>query len=108
MNTFDDVWLSRSPRPEYICFDNGVEYKFGELANNHGIDKKNSTPFYPQSNGIIESVHSMLNHASMPAEVDGRELDEICNTKYLSYHSDSNTMVIGVGKRHGNNDLHLC
>jgi hypothetical protein len=27
MNTFDDVWLSRYPRPEYIGFDNGGEYK---------------------------------------------------------------------------------
>jgi hypothetical protein len=27
MNTFDDAWLSRYPRPEYIGFDNGVEYK---------------------------------------------------------------------------------
>jgi hypothetical protein len=23
MHTFDDVWLSRYPRPEYISFDNG-------------------------------------------------------------------------------------
>jgi hypothetical protein len=23
MNTFDDVWLSRYPKPEYIGFDNG-------------------------------------------------------------------------------------
>jgi hypothetical protein len=27
MNTFDDVWLSRYPRPEYIGFGNGGEYK---------------------------------------------------------------------------------
>jgi hypothetical protein len=25
MNTFDDIWLSRYPRPEYIGFDNGGE-----------------------------------------------------------------------------------
>jgi hypothetical protein len=25
MKTFDDVWLSRYPRPEYIGFDNGGE-----------------------------------------------------------------------------------
>jgi hypothetical protein len=51
MNTFDDVWLSRYPRPEYICFDNEGEYKnvFEELVNNYGIKKKNSIPFNPQS-----------------------------------------------------------
>jgi hypothetical protein len=27
MNTFDEVWLSRYPIPEYIGFDNGGEYK---------------------------------------------------------------------------------
>jgi hypothetical protein len=56
MNTFDDVWLYRYPRPEYIGFDNGGELKklFKELVNNYGIKKKNSSPFNPQSNGIIE------------------------------------------------------
>jgi hypothetical protein len=79
MNTFDDVvWLSRYPRPEYIGFDNGGEYKklFKELVSNYGIKKKNSTPFNPQSNGIIERVHLTLNNALRTAAVDGRELDE--------------------------------
>jgi hypothetical protein len=42
INTFDDVWLFRYPRPEYIGFDNGGEYKnvFEELVNNYGIKKK--------------------------------------------------------------------
>jgi transposase InsO family protein len=63
MNTFDDVWLSRYPRPEYIGFDNGGENKivFEELVNNYGIKKKNSMPFNPQSNGIIERIHLTLN-----------------------------------------------
>jgi hypothetical protein len=55
MNTFDDVWLSRYPRPEYIGLDNGGEYKsvFEELVNKYGINKKNSNPFNLQSNGIF-------------------------------------------------------
>jgi transposase InsO family protein len=78
MNTFDDVWLSRYPIPEYIGFDNGVEYKnvFEELVNNYGIKKKNSTPVNPQSNGIIEKVHLKLNYSLRTAEIDGREMDE--------------------------------
>jgi hypothetical protein len=42
MNTFDDIWLSRYPRPEYIGFHNGDEYKnmFEELVNNYRIKKK--------------------------------------------------------------------
>jgi hypothetical protein len=79
MLTFDDVWLARYPRPEYIGFDNGGEYKqvFGELVTNYGMKKKNSSAFNPQSNGIIERVHLTLNDALRTAEVDGREMDEI-------------------------------
>jgi hypothetical protein len=52
MNTFDDVWLSRYPRTEYIGFDNGGEYKnvFEEPVNKYGIKKNNSNPLNPQSN----------------------------------------------------------
>jgi hypothetical protein len=62
----------------YIGFDNGGEYKnvFEELVNNYGIKKNNSTPFNPQSNGIIERVHLKLSDALMNAELDGREMDE--------------------------------
>jgi transposase InsO family protein len=45
---------------------------FEELVNNYGIKKNNSTPYNPQSNGIIQRLHSTLNDALMTAEVDGR------------------------------------
>jgi hypothetical protein len=78
MNTFYDVWLSRYPRPEYIGFDYGGEYKnvFEELVNNYGTKKKNSTLFNPQSNGIIERVNLTLNDSLRISEIDGREMDE--------------------------------
>jgi hypothetical protein len=50
--------------------------KFEELVNNYGIKKKNSTPFNPQSNGIIDRVHFTLNDALRTAEIDGREMDD--------------------------------
>jgi hypothetical protein len=77
-NIFDDVWLSRYPIPEYIGFDNGGEYKnvFEEIVNNYGKKENNSTPFNPQSNGILERVHLTLNDVLRTAETDGRELDE--------------------------------
>jgi hypothetical protein len=78
MNTFDDILLSRYPRPEYIGFDNGGEYKnvFEELLNNYCIKKNNITPFNPQCYGIIERVHLTLNDSLRTAEIDGREMDE--------------------------------
>jgi hypothetical protein len=49
---------------------------FEELVNNYGIKKKNSTPFNPQSNGIIERVPLMINDGLRTAEIDGREMDD--------------------------------
>jgi hypothetical protein len=78
MNTFDEVWLSRYPIPEYSRFDDGREYKnvLEELVNNYVIKNKNSTPFNTQSNGIIERVQLTLNDALGTAEIDGSELDD--------------------------------
>ena len=111
MNTFDDVWLSRYPRPEYIGFDNGGEYKnvFEELVNNYGIKKMNSTPFNPQSNGIIERVHLTLNDSLRTAEIDGMEMDEkdpwgpffasaayaICSTFHTTLKATPGQLVFG-------------
>jgi hypothetical protein len=49
---------------------------FEELVNNYGLNKNNSSPFNPPSNGIIERVHLTLNDALRTAEVDGREMDD--------------------------------
>jgi hypothetical protein len=59
-------------------FDNGGEYKnvFEELVDSHRINKKNSTPFNPQYNGIIDRVHLTLSDVLRTAEIDGIEMDE--------------------------------
>jgi hypothetical protein len=111
MNTFDDVWLSRYPGPGYIGFDNGGEYEnvFEELVINYGMKKKNSSPFNPQSNGIIERLHLTLNDALRNAEVDGRNLDEkdpwgpflssatysICSTFHTTLKATPGQLVFG-------------
>ena len=79
MEAFDDVWLSRYPRPEFIGFDNGKEYKgvFKELCRNYGMTPKIISAYNPQANGIVERVHLVLADALRTAEVDGKELDPI-------------------------------
>ena len=77
MEAFDDVWLSRYPRPQFIGIDNGKEYKhmFARLIQNYGLTPKYITTYNPQSNGIIERVHLVLSDALRTAEIDGKELD---------------------------------
>lgn len=77
MQAFGDVWLARYPRPQYIGFDNGNEYKkvFRTMCNNYGIKPKTSTTYNTQSNGIIEHIHQVLDNALRVFELDGREVD---------------------------------
>lgn len=76
-NAFDDVWLSRYPRPEKLGYDNGSEFKetFEEMRKNYGMKKKLSSSYNPQSNGIIERVHQVLGDMLRTFELEERELD---------------------------------
>jgi hypothetical protein len=61
----DDVWFCRYPRPQIIGFDGGSEFKglCKETALNYGLKTITTTAYNPQSNGIIERVHQVLNDA---------------------------------------------
>ena len=74
---FDDCWLSRYPRPRVVGFDNGGENKglFDVLMNNYGMKRKPTTKYNPQSNGIVERVHAVLNDMLRTFEIEERELD---------------------------------
>jgi hypothetical protein len=75
---FDDTWLSRYPRPRHIGFDNGGENKglFKEMVANYGLERKPTTAYNPQANGIIERVHAVLNDALRTYELEEREMKE--------------------------------
>jgi putative transposase len=77
-SAFDDVWLSRYPRPEIIGFDGGSEFKhvFEEMRKNYGMKKRVTTAYNPQANGIIERVHLVLADALRTFELQDKELDE--------------------------------
>jgi len=72
MAAFDDTWLSRYPRPEYIGFDNGSDYKnvFDIMCSNYGLKKKLSTAYNPQSNGIVKCIHQVLADALHTFELE--------------------------------------
>jgi transposase InsO family protein len=77
-SAFDEVWLSRYPRPEIIGFDGGSEFKnvFEEMRKNYGMKKRVSTAYNPQANGIVERVHLVLGDALRTFELQEKEMDE--------------------------------
>jgi len=77
MVAFDDTWLCRYPRPQTLGFDGGSEYKavFDEMCKNYDMKKAQSAAYNPQSNGVIERVHQVLNNCLSTANMEERELD---------------------------------
>jgi transposase InsO family protein len=73
----DDTWLNSYPRPEYIGFDNGSEFKavFSQMTRNYGIKAKTGTIYNPQSNGFIERIHQVLGDMLRTFALEERDLD---------------------------------
>ena len=61
---FDQVWLSRYPRPRKVIFDNGSEFKkdFVPLLKDWSIKPKATTIKNPQSNSPVERIHQVIHH----------------------------------------------
>ena len=78
MEAFDNTWLCRYPRPQYIGYDNGSEFKsvFKAMCQNYGITPKPSSDYNPQSNSIIERVHLTLGNMLRTFELENQELNE--------------------------------
>ena len=74
----DDMWFCRYPRPEIIGVDGGSEFKkyFKQMTENYGLTRPKSSPYNPQSNGIIERVHQVLEDALRTFELEEQDLDE--------------------------------
>jgi hypothetical protein len=72
MDKFHNTWLSRYPRPQYIVFDNGGEFKnlFLEMIENFGIKAKPTTHYNPQANSILERVHQVLANMLRTQQLD--------------------------------------
>jgi hypothetical protein len=74
---FDNVWLCRYPWLQYIGFDNGRENKglFKKMIVNYGQKSKPTMSHNPQSNGIIERVHAVLNDMLCTHRFSETEMD---------------------------------
>lgn len=77
VDAFDDVWLSRCPRPQHLGCNNGKKFKktFEDMRTTHEMDPHRTATENPQANGITERVHGVLNDCLRTFELDERELD---------------------------------
>jgi transposase InsO family protein len=60
---FENAWLARYPRPRYVIYDQGSEFKsyeFQQFLARLGIDSRRSTVKNPQSNAIVERMHQTM------------------------------------------------
>ena len=69
---FNRQWLSRYPRPKYIVFDNGSEFKlhFKELCETYNIKQKPTTVKNPQANSVLERIHGVLGNMMQTSDLD--------------------------------------
>jgi len=76
---FDQVWLSRYPRPKEVIFDNGSEFKsdFVPLLKDFQIKPKLTSIKNPQSNAIVERVHQVLSNMFRTKDLSKRIFDYI-------------------------------
>jgi Integrase core domain/Integrase zinc binding domain len=75
---FQNTWLARYPRPQFIVFDNGGEFKreFKQMCENYGIKAKPTTSHNPQANAIIERVHKVVNNMLRSFDLEQENLEE--------------------------------
>jgi len=76
---FDQVWLSRYPRPREVIFDNGSEFKkdFIPLLKDWAIKPICTTIKNPQANSPVERIHKVLKNMLLTKNLKEQELDYI-------------------------------
>ena len=83
-NLANRSWFSRYPRPRYVIYDNGSEFKlyFEALIESYGLKGKPTTIKNPQANAILERVHQVIMSMLRTAEIDMSETvtaDDVSN-----------------------------
>ena len=76
---FNQVWLSRYPRPNKVVFDNGSEFKknFILLLKDFSIKPTLTTIKNPQSNAVIECIHQVIDSMIKTQPLEDQVLDYI-------------------------------
>jgi len=72
------TWFCQYPRPKYIIYDNGSEFKayFEELCDTYHVQRKPTTIKNPQANSILERIHAVIGNMLRTRELDGTDIQE--------------------------------
>ena len=80
VNTLVDEWICRFGAPEAIHTDQGRNFEavlFSEMCQLLGINKTRTTPYHPQSDGLVERLnHTLLTMLSIRTHEDQERWDE--------------------------------
>jgi len=71
-NLFNKTWLCRYPRPTYLIYDNGGEFKshFKTLCDSYSLKRKPTTIKNPQANAILERIHGVIGDMMRTSSLD--------------------------------------
>ena len=74
---FNQIWLSRYPRPRKVVFDNGSEFKkdFLTLLKDFDVKATLTTVENPQANSPVERVHQVIQCMLATKDLENMEYD---------------------------------
>ena len=81
-----NYWISRYGPPHLLITDNGPEFRseeFNRYLRFNGIEHRYTTPYHPQTNGMVERMHGTLKAMIRAHQLEGR--DWVLTFKYLSF-----------------------
>jgi hypothetical protein len=86
-------WFCRYPRPRFVIYDNGSEFKrhFYDLCHTYGLTQKPTTIKNPQSNAILERVHDVIMSMLRTAELD--MADTVTSESLANFLSDASWAI---------------
>jgi hypothetical protein len=66
-------WVYKHGTPVHLLSDNGPQFTahvFHQFINKYGMHHKHTTPYHPQSNGMLERLHRFIKQRIVCASID--------------------------------------
>ena len=85
-------WICTFGVPEIIVSDGGPQLKdvFKEVCRLLGIEKRRTTPYHPESNGVVERMHGTMKNIINTALVRYKDWEAALPLAELVFHTAIN------------------